>query len=275
MVFEQILYAVEKGVATVTLNRPAKLNAWTHEMAAELREAMRAADADDRVRVVLLTGAGRGFCAGADMGLLGAIGQEVSAEGHDDGVPRMPPYDPASRPDFHGPFSYFPAVTKPVLCAINGVAAGLGFVYPLYCDIRFASADAYFLSGFSRRGAIAEHGCAWLLSKLVGMANTFDLMYSGRKVMADEALRMGLVNRVLPGDELMPHALGYARMLATEVSPRALRVMKRQIWDAQFRTLGEDVAVSLAEMALSFRSEDFREGVAHYLEKRPPAFTGR
>lgn len=273
MSFEQILYSVEHGVATVTLNRPHKLNAWTHRMAAELREAMRLADADDAVRVIVLTGAGRGFCAGADMDLLGGIG---AAAGHeDDGVPRLPPYDPESRADFHGPFSYFPAVSKPVLCALNGVAAGLGFVYPLYCDIRFASADAYFLSGFSRRGAIAEHGCAWLLSKLVGMANAFDLMYSGRKVSADEAQRMGLVNRVVSADGLMAETMAYAGMLATEVSPRALRVMKRQIWDAQFRTLGEDVAVSLAEMALSFRSDDFREGVAHYVERRAPAFTGK
>lgn len=272
MPFEQITYHVDEGVAVVTLNRPHKLNAWTHRMAAELREAMRMADGDDAVRVIVLTGAGRGFCAGADMDLLGDIGASAA---EDDGVPRLPPYDPGSRPDFHGPFSYFPAVTRPVLCALNGVAAGLGFVYPLYCDIRFASADAYFLSGFSRRGAVAEHGCAWLLSKLVGMANTFDLMYSGRKVSADEALRMGLVNRVVSGAELMTETMAYARMLATEVSPRALRVMKRQIWDAQFRTLGEDVAVSLAEMALSFRSDDFREGVAHYVERRPPAFTGK
>jgi enoyl-CoA hydratase/carnithine racemase len=227
------------------------------------------------VRVIVLTGAGRGFCAGADMGLLGAIGEGSAAGDHDDGVPRLPPYDPASRPDFHGPFSYFPAVSKPILCALNGVAAGIGFVYPLYCDIRFASSDAYVLSGFSRRGAIAEHGCSWLLPRLVGMANAFDLLYSGRRVGADEALRMGLVSRVLPGADLMAATMDYARMLASEVSPRALRVIKRQIWEAQSRSLGEDVAVSLAEMALSFRSEDFREGVAHYVERRPPAFTGR
>jgi enoyl-CoA hydratase/carnithine racemase len=272
MNYEQILYAAREGVATLTLNRPQKLNAWTHRMAAELREAMRRADADDAVRVIVLTGAGRGFCSGADMALLGEIGAGATG---DDGVPRLPPYDPASRPDFHGPFSWFPAVSKPILCAVNGVAAGLGFVYPLYCDIRFAGSEAFFLSGFSRRGAVAEHGCAWLLSKLVGMANAFDLMYSGRRVGADEALRMGLVNRVIDGPALMDETMAYARMLASEVSPRALRVMKRQIWDAQFRTLGEDVAVSLAEMALSFRSEDFREGVAHFVEKRPPAFTGR
>lgn len=275
MTYEQILYQVDDGVATVTLNRPQKLNAWTLAMAAELRDAMRRAGDDDAVRVIVLTGAGRGFCAGADMSLLGEIGDARPVDPADDGVPRMPPFDPSSRADFHGPFSYFPAVSKPILCALNGVAAGIGFVYPLYCDMRFAASEAYFLSGFSRRGAVAEHGCSWLLPRLVGLSNTFDILYSGRKVNSDEALRIGLVDRVFPAAELMSQVHDYARMLATEVSPRSLRVMKRQIWESQLRSLGEDVAVSLAEMAPSFRSEDFREGVASHVERRPPRFTGR
>lgn len=271
MSFEQILYDVGDRIATITLNRPQKLNAWTLTMSAELREAMRRARDDDGVRVIVLTGAGRGFCAGADMGLLGDIGRD--AERH--AAPPLPPFDLESRPDFHGPDSYFPTIPKPILCAMNGVAAGIGFVYTLYCDLRFASSDAYFLSAFSRRGAIAEHGCSWLLPRLVGMANAFDLLYSGRRVDAQEALRMGLVNRVVAPEALLDTTRAYARMLADEVSPRSLRVMKRQLWDAQFRTLGEDVAASIAEMALSFRSEDFREGVAYFVERRAPDFPGR
>lgn len=271
MDFEQIRYEVAHRVATVTLNRPQKLNAWTLRMAAEVREAMRMARDDDGVRVIVLTGAGRGFCAGADMGLLGDI--QADADRHE--APPLPPFDPHSRPDFHGPDSYFPTIAKPILCALNGVAAGIGFVYTLYCDLRFASTDAYYLTAFSRRGAIAEHGSSWLLPRLVGMANAFDLLYSGRKVGAEEAFRMGLVNRVVSPEALMEVTTAYARMLADEVSPRSLRVMKRQLWDAHFATLGEDVAVSIAEMALSFRSEDFKEGVAYFVERRPPAFPGR
>lgn len=271
MSFEQILYSVSARVATVTLNRPAKLNAWTLQMAAEVREAMRMARDDDGVRVIVLTGAGRGFCAGADMGLLG----EIREDSERNSAPLLPPFDLESRPDFHGPDSYFPTIQKPIICALNGVAAGIGFVYTLYCDLRFASSDGYFLTAFSRRGAIAEHGSSWLLPRLVGMSNAFDLLYSGRRVGAEEAQRMGLVSRVVPPEALMDTTMEYARMLADEVSPRSLRVMKRQIWDAQFRTLGEDVAVSMAEMALGFRSEDFKEGVAYFVERRPPAFTGR
>jgi enoyl-CoA hydratase/carnithine racemase len=269
--FTQILYQVERQVATVTLNRPDKLNAWTLTMSGEVREAMRRARDDKGVRAIILTGAGRGFCAGADMGLLGQISQDLV--GH--APPQAPPFDPASSADFHGPDSYFPVIEKPILCALNGVAAGIGFVYALYCDLRFASDSAYVMTAFAKRGAIAEHGTSWLLPRLVGMPNAFDLLYSSRRVQADEALRMGLVNRVVPNDSLMDSVRDYAEMLATQCSPRSLAVMKRQVWTAQTSSLGADVITAQAEMMRGFDSEDFREGVAHFVEKRPPRFTGR
>lgn len=272
--YEDILYRVEDGVAWVTLNRPDKLNAWRAQMEREVREAMRVAAGDDAVRVIVLTGAGRGFCAGADMTMLQTI------QSGDDGASRaavnaQAPWDPASNPNFQKQYSYFPAVPKPIIGAINGSAAGLGLIMALYCDIRFAAEGAKFTTAFSRRGLVAEHGVSWLLPRLVGLAAAADLLYSARVFTAEEALQMRLVNRVFPAATFAADVAAYAKMLATEVSPRSLREMKREIWNAQFQTLGEAIDSANADMPPSFRSEDFREGVAHFVEKRPPRFTGR
>jgi enoyl-CoA hydratase/carnithine racemase len=270
MAYEDILYEVEAGVATVTLNRPDRLNAWRGVMEGELRQAMRVAADDPGVRVIVLTGAGRGFCAGADMDVL----QDAMAAGGTGGGP-PDAFDPASRPDFRLQYPYFPAVPKPVLGAINGACAGLGLVMALYTDIRFASDAAVFTTAFSRRGLIAEHGISWLLPRIVGMANAADLLYSARRVDAAEALRIGLVNRVFPAASFRDDVAAYARMLATEVSPRSLAVMKRELWNSPFQSLSEAIVDANADMALSLKSDDFKEGVAHFLEKRPARFTGR
>lgn len=273
MAYEQILYDVEQGVATITLNRPERLNAWTGTIANEVKAAMRVANDDDAVRVIVLTGAGRGFCSGADMNTLQGIqsggastGQKAAEEG---------PFDPSADPSFQKAYSYFPAVKKPIIAAINGAAAGLGLIMTLYCDMRFASDAAVFTTAFARRGLIAEHGISWLLPRLVGMGNAADLLFSARKFGAIEAKEMGLVQRVIPHQTFMEEVMDYARMLASEVSPRSISEMKREIWNAQFQTLGDAIESANADMPGSFVSEDFKEGVAHFLEKRPAAFTGR
>ncbi len=273
MAYEQILYAVEDGVATVTLNRPERLNAWNGVIASEVKAAMRAASDDPKVKVIVLTGAGRGFCSGADMTVL----QDVQAGARSGGQRQAEeaPFDAAADPSFRKAYSYFPAVKKPIIAAINGAAAGLGLIMTLYCDMRFASDAAVFTTAFSRRGLIAEHGISWLLPRIVGMGNAADLMFSARKIGAIEAKEMGLVGRVIPHQSFMEEVMAYAHMLASEVSPRSLREMKREIWNAQFQTLGEAIEAANADMPASFVSEDFKEGVAHFLEKRPPAFTGR
>jgi enoyl-CoA hydratase/carnithine racemase len=268
--FTEIEYAVADHVATVTLNRPAQLNAWTATMGKEVRAAMERADTDDGVRVIVLTGAGRGFCAGADMNLLSGITKDGRASEESD-----PPFNKASRKDFQRKNTYFPAVSKPIIAAINGPCAGLGLVFAVFCDMRFASAGAVFTTAFARRGLIAEHGISWTLPRLVGISVATDLLLSARKVDAAEALRVGLVDRVFPAEELMSSALAYAKELAHLSSPRSLKVMKKQLWDAQMQTLDEAVEVADAEMVRSFGTEDFKEGVTHFLEKRPPAFTGR
>ena len=271
---QEILYCVANRVATITLNRPDKLNAWTAVMEKEVSSAMENAERDDDVRVIVLTGAGRGFCAGADMSLLSAVAEhgfvdqnreDQSREAVRDGVPL----------DFQKRYSYFPAIGKPVIAAINGPVVGLGLVITLYCDLRLASDAARFSTTFARRGLVAEYGMAWMLPRIVGIANALDLLFSARTIDAAEALGMGLVNRILPQESFHETVHEYACELASTVSPRSLRIIKRQVYEAMFQPLSEAFDVSVDEMMASFKTEDFKEGVAHFVEKRPPAFTGR
>lgn len=278
MAFETIDYQVSDYVATVTLNRPRRLNAINDKLESELFEALTAADQSEEVRVIILTGAGKGFCAGADLSKLTEVtemdwSQVSPAEALRRIVPPRPNKD--VREDFQKAYSYFPALTKPVLGAINGAAVGLGFVLPLYCDIRWAAEGARFGTAFAQRGLIAEHGVSWLLPRLVGLSHAFDLLYSARLIDASEALRIGLVSRVVAADKLLEEMRDYAKQLATTVSPRSLRIIKRQLYDAQFQSLGEATDAANEEMIAAFQCEDFKEGVSHFLEKRPANFVGR
>ncbi len=257
MSYSALLYHVEERVAKITLHRPEKLNAWTTAMDAEFRAAVAAAAADAEVRVIVVTGAGRGFCAGADMSLL----ESLAASGAAVDLPRQ--------------FQFLQALEKPVIAAINGPAVGLGLILTLHCDLRFASQEARFGTAFAKRGLIAEYGMAWMLPRLIGHANALDILLSARIFDAGEALRMGLVNQVFPAPTFLFDVMAYARQLATEVSPRSIAVMKRQVYQGLTQTFDEAAAVAEQEMLLSLQSEDFKEGVAHFLGKRPPSFTGR
>ncbi|MDX1984876.1 MAG: enoyl-CoA hydratase [Bryobacteraceae bacterium] len=266
MTTEEIQYEAAGGVATITLNRPDKLNAWTRVMESEVFEAVRTAEADDAVRAIILTGAGRGFCAGADMSLLSSVAESGGSALRHQNVSGM---------ENQRQHSYLLNVAKPVIAAINGPAVGLGFVIPLYCDFRLASSAAVFNVIFSRRGLIAEYGLAWMLPRIVGLANAIDIVFTSRKFGAEEAHRMGLVHRVLPEEGFLAAAQAFAHELAAGVSPRSLRIMKRQIYEAQAQTLDQAMETAIAEMYESLKCEDFKEGVAHFLEKRPARFTGR
>jgi enoyl-CoA hydratase/carnithine racemase len=281
---QETQYEVAKRVATITLNRPDKLNAWTAVMEQEVRAAMAEAERDENVRVIVLTGAGRGFCAGADMSLLSTVAtkgldaaqraQAVQA-GADLGSRSGSSEGGSVRADFQKKYSYFPAMSKPVIAAINGPAVGLGLVIALYCDLRFASDVARFSTAFARRGLIAEYGMAWMLPRLVGHANALDLLFSARLIDAAEAFRMGLANQVYPQDVFQEKVREYAAELAANVSPRSLRVIKRQVYDAMFQPLGEAFEIAEREMLASLQCEDFKEGVAHFVEKRAPNFIGK
>jgi enoyl-CoA hydratase/carnithine racemase len=274
---QETLYNVADRVATITLNRPDKLNAWTAVMEGEVRAAIGEAERDNDVRVIIMTGAGRGFCAGADISLLSSVAEQGIDKKRRAQALRNTNVRKVKgvRPDFQRKYSYFPALSKPVIAAINGPVVGLGLVISLYCDLRFASDTARFGTAFARRGLIAEYGMAWMLPRLVGVPNALDLLFSARMIDAAEALRMGLVNQVYPQDVFLDRVRDYARDLASGVSPRSMRVIKRQIYDAMFQTLGETFAVSEREMIASLLSDDFKEGVAHFLEKRAPNFQGK
>jgi enoyl-CoA hydratase/carnithine racemase len=273
---QETLYNVANRVATITLNRPDKLNAWTALMESEVRSHMEHAEQDDEVRVIVLTGAGRGFCAGADMSLLSAVAERGLGDRgrehvlHNEGNRRE-----GVSADFQKRYSYFPAIGKPVIAAINGPVVGLGLVITLYCDLRLASDASRFSTTFARRGLIAEYGMAWMLPRIIGIANALDLLFSARTIDAAEALRMGLVNRVFPHEAFLEKAQESAQELASTVSPRSLRIIKRQVYEAMSQPLAEAFDISVREMMACFRTEDFKEGVAHFVEKRPAAFTGK
>lgn len=277
MANQETLYNVAGRVATITLNRPDKLNAWTATMELEVRAAMSEAESDQNVRVIVLTGAGRGFCAGADMSLLNTISQQgLSQQGQTNFLRNTGNGDRQNvRPDFQKKYSYFPSLQKPVIAAVNGPAVGLGFIISLYCDLRFASGAARFGTAFAKRGLVAEYGLAWLLPRLIGPANALDMLFSARLVDANEALRMGLVNQVFPQDSFMESVYAYANDLANNVSPRSLRIMKEQVYNAMFQTLSEAFETAEQEMVKSLQCDDFKEGVAHFLEKRAATFTGK
>ncbi len=274
MAYEQILSEVNDGVATITLNRPEKLNAWTGTMAEEVQDAMADAGKRADVRVIVLTGAGRGFCAGADMNNL----SDISESGSTGSPENMRPVNIEDglnvSMDFKQRVSYFPQVPKPIIAAINGPVAGLGLVMTLYADIRFASDSAKFTTAFAKRGLIAEHGISWMLPQLIGLSNALDLLLSSRLIDAEEALHMGLVNKVIPTQDFQQAVRDYATEIARYVSPRSTKVMKQQVYNAQFQTLAEAIGTGNEEMVRSFDTEDFKEGVAHFIEKRHPKFTG-
>ena len=279
MAYSEILYDVSDKIATITLNRPKALNAWTTTMEGEVRAALIEASADDNVGAIILTGEGRGFCSGADMNNLNNIQQGASSGGPTSdsvrAVDNAIPDGLALSNDYSLRYTYFPTVPKPIIAAINGPAAGLGLIMSLYCDVRFASDAAVLSTAFSRRGLIAEHGISWMLPTLIGPANALDLTLSARKFDAREAKEMGLVQKVFPMESFMDEVRAYATEMATLASPRSIRIMKRQIYQAMLNSLEHSVLLANSEMPASFESEDFKEGVAHFVERRAPNFTGK
>lgn len=252
---EPVLYESADGIATITLNRPDRLNAWTNAMGTLYFDALDRAADDPEVRVIVVTGAGRGFCAGADMDMLQGLGSGAREE-----VIETRPH------------TYATTTPKPVIAAINGPCAGLGFVHAAMADIRFAAEGAKFTTAFSRRGLVAEHGVSWVLPRLVGPSVSMDLLLSGRVFLADEAKELGFVNRVVAPEDLMAEVRAYALDMVTNAASTSMAVMKRQVWTHFEMSKDEALAQTNKLMAHSLRQPDFKEGVASFVEKRTPAF---
>ena len=258
--FNDIEFSVDDPVAIVRLNRPEKLNAFTYDTLREIRAAVDAAVADPRVVGIVITGTGRGFSAGLDSATLAAVTSAPAA-------PR------AAEPDaLPGIFSYLLEVPKPVIAAINGVAAGGGLILALMSDLRIASRDASFTTVFLKRGLIAEHGSSWLLPRLVGVGRALDLLWMSDRIDAETALRVGLVEWVVEPDALLATAIDYVRRLATTSAPGAIAETKRLI----YRHLGSGYVEALREADASqwkfVSAPDAREGAIALIEKRAPKF---
>ena len=272
--YEEIIYEVVDPVATITINRPERLNALTARTQVEIKHAMIAAERDERVVGIILTGAGRAFSAGADMRSLAEIAERRAVDQDD----RLAQLEAESRgrevdPEFRITWSFIPSLKKPVIAAVNGPCAGMSTAIATMCDLRFAADSAVFTTSFSQRGLVAEHGLSWILPRLVGPAKALDLLWSARRVDAQEAERLGLVDRVVPGDELLATARGYIEDLARNSSPASVMVMKRQVYLHLMKPLHEAMEDTNRLMAESLTRDDFREGVASFVEKRPPAFS--
>ena len=250
-------------VALVTLARPQALNALTYHMLAEIRRLVATAEADPEVTAICFTGEGRGFCSGIDAQVLrgsverGAPGAAAAADG-----PRDPP----------GMFSYLPLVSKPVISAVNGVAAGGGFILAMMSDLRFGSENASFTTIFSKRGLIAEHGTSWALPRMLGPSRALDLLWSSRRVEAEEALRLGLLDRLVPADGLIDAVVEYAEHLASQISPRAIAVIKSQVYRHLSEAMGPALEDSQRLMDEQLKHPDATEGAMALIERRAPKF---
>jgi len=269
-VYEQILYQVDDPIATITLNRPDSLNGWTMRMAAEVRHAMWQADTSPAVVGIIVTGAGRAFCAGADMGDLTTLTEGGDIRG---GWPELDvAEDPSVPDDFTGEYTYLLATRKPIVAAINGPIAGMAVPIALCCDVRFMAEDAPLITAFARRGLIAEWGLSWLLPRVVGTAASMDLLISSRPISGKEAASLGLVNASMPVDEVVAHSRNYIEEIATTCSPASIAIIKRQLNEQAHAGLGPAEREAQRLMLESFGRPDFREGVSSFLQKRPPKF---
>jgi enoyl-CoA hydratase/carnithine racemase len=273
MEWKSVLYEASEGIGLITLNRPERNNAWTGRMAFEYRTAMQEAAQDDRVGVIVVTGAGRHFCVGADSQALDGFAQSGQ---YSTGITETPPDpgDPA-HPAHGTPFGFPLAIPKPVIAAVNGAAAGVGFISACFADIRFGAAGAKWTPATSKLGLPAEYAISWILPRLIGYGRAVEWLLSSRPVLSEEAYAMGLLHAVHPPDEVLEATLTYARSLLDDVAPSSLRSIKRQASTDLFGSLADSSEEAVRLIHEMIGSDDYRQGVAALTEKRPPGFAAR
>ena len=264
---DEVILEVADHIGTITLNAPGRMNTISGRMLDLLSEKFLEADKNPDVRCIILTGAGRAFCAGLDLG--SQAGKTESLGVLDDTGANMVEFNIRDTPPIvlHG-------IDTPVVCALNGGAAGYGLDMALGCDIRIAADTAKMAPGFAKRGILPESGGTWLLPRIVGYARAAEIAFTGRTLSAEESLSLGLVNHVVPADQLMERA----RLLAGEIAanaPLAVRAIKRMMRAAETETFEQNVHHVFLQLLPLFRTRDFKEGVASFIEKRPPNFIGR
>lgn len=272
MELKTIAYAADEGIGVITLNRPHRMNAWTGRMHTEYRWQLEQANLDDSIRAIVVTGAGKGFCVGADSK---ALEGHVEKGGYDPGTP-----DPLAEPgygvreEFDASFAYHFGLRKPVIAAINGPAAGVGLVLACYADIRFAVPGVKLTTAHGKLNFPAEYGLSWLLPRMIGLARANDLLLTSRVFTTDEAADFGLVNQIVEPEQLMAHTLGYTRDMITQVSPNSLRQTRWQIYTDLHRDVGTAVHESEKLLNTMSREADYQEGIAAFLAKRKPEWKG-
>ena len=269
--YEDILYEVDDPTAVITFNRPQTLNSFTYKTLAELRHAVAAAEADKRVVGIVVTGAGRGFSAGMDMNALGEMTKTGESGGGDYGL-RSHPGDAEMGDNFRNMFTYLMAVRKPIIAAVNGACAGLGFSLACQMDMRFAERQSRFITSFSARGLVAEHGTSWILPRLLGPSKALDILWTGRRIEGEEALQLGLADRLSENGESVNDAKEFIRTLARTASPRSLMEMKQMVYRHLNMELGPAIDETQRRQDASLKREDFTEGVRSFVEKREPNF---
>jgi enoyl-CoA hydratase/carnithine racemase len=265
-------FEVETGIATLILDRPERLNSWTGRMHTEYRHLLSRAEEDPEVRAIIVTGAGRGFCAGADTS---ALESHVERGGYDPGTPAdlaRPGY--GVRPEFDADFAFQFGMTKPIIAAINGPAAGVGLVIACYADLRFAAPGIKLTTAHGKLNLPVEYGLSWLLPRLMGLTRANDLLFSSRTFMSEEAMELGLLNGLFPAEELLDRTYEYVRELIARVSPGSLAASKRQVYTDQHRDVAASVGEAGALLEKMMKEPDYREAVAAWLEKRPPLWRG-
>jgi enoyl-CoA hydratase/carnithine racemase len=270
--YQTISYQLQGNAALITLSRPKQMNAWTSQMAKEIKHAIEQAENDTEVVGIVITGEGKAFCAGADMADLMALSGQAQATKREGPNLEADPGDPDMPDVYRKTFSYIASVRKPVIAAVNGAVAGMALPFILFCDMRFFSKSGFVMSAFPQRGLVAEYGTSWILPRIVGLDKAFDIIYSSRKIYGEEAKELGLATKLFEDDELVKESINYVQMLADKCAPESLRQIKNQVYRDIFREPAEALDESERLMLKSFSGDDMKEGVAAFMEKRTPNF---